>query len=47
MQRDPAVPDIHNSGMLYITTFGGSVFHGPVNGVPGAFEDIENLAPPE
>ncbi len=36
------VPDPHNPGMLYITTFGGSVFHGPAQGVPGAFEGIEN-----
>jgi photosystem II stability/assembly factor-like uncharacterized protein len=41
------VPDIHNPGHLYITSFGGSVFHGPANGVAGAFEDIENLSPPE
>jgi len=27
--------------MIYITTFGGSVFYGPARGVPGAFEDIE------
>jgi len=37
------VPDIHHEGLLYLTTFGGSVFHGPAGGVPGAFEDIENL----
>ncbi len=41
------VPDIHNPGMLYVTTFGGSVFHGPATGLPGAFEDIENLRPVE
>jgi len=35
--------DPHHSGMLYLTTFGGSVFYGPAAGVPGAFEDIENL----
>jgi hypothetical protein len=40
------VLDIHNPGMLYLTTFGGSVFHGPADGVPGAFEDIENLPVP-
>jgi photosystem II stability/assembly factor-like uncharacterized protein len=34
-------PDPHNPGMIYITTFGGSVFYGPARGVPGAFEDIE------
>ncbi len=32
--------DIHNPGMIYLTTFGGSVFYGPAGGVPGAFEDI-------
>ncbi len=37
------VVDPVNKGMLYLTTFGGSVFHGPALGVPGAFEDIENL----
>ncbi len=37
------VVDPVNEGMLYLTTFGGSVFHGPARGVPGAFEDIENL----
>jgi photosystem II stability/assembly factor-like uncharacterized protein len=38
-----AIPDINNPGMLYLTTFGGSVFYGPDEGVPGAFEDIENM----
>ena len=37
------VPDPHNLGMLYLTTFGGSVFHGPAEGVPGAQEAIVNL----
>jgi hypothetical protein len=37
------VPDPHHPGMLYLTTFGGSVFYGPTGGVPGAVEDIENL----
>jgi photosystem II stability/assembly factor-like uncharacterized protein len=41
------VPDLHNPGMLYLTTFGGSVFYGPANGVPGAFEDLENLPVPD
>lgn len=35
--------DPHHPGMVYLTTFGGSVFYGPAEGVPGAFEDIENL----
>jgi len=26
--------------MLYLTTFGSSVWHGPATGVPGAFEDV-------
>jgi photosystem II stability/assembly factor-like uncharacterized protein len=34
------VIDPHHKGMLYLTTFGNSVWHGPINGVPGAFEDI-------
>jgi len=38
------VPDPHHPGMLYLTTFGGSVFYGPARGVPGAFEDIENFS---
>ena len=36
--------DPHHPGMIYLTTFGGSVFYGPANGVPGAFEGIENLS---
>ena len=36
-------PDPNNQGKLFLTTFGGSVFYGPAAGVPGAFEDIENL----
>jgi len=38
-----AVPDINHPGMLYLTTYGGSVFYGPAKGVPKAFEDIENM----
>jgi len=38
-----AVPDVNNPGMLFLTTYGGSVHYGPAAGVPGAFEDIENL----
>lgn len=34
--------DPHNPGMLYLTTFGGSVYHGPAAGVPGHPEDIQN-----
>lgn len=32
--------DIHNPGMIYLTTFGGSVFYGPAEGVPGAPENF-------
>jgi len=37
------VPDPHNQGRIFLTTFGGSVFYGPARGVPGALEDIVNL----
>ena len=40
-----AIPDVHHPGMLYLTTYGGSVFYGPADGVPHAFEDIENMPP--
>jgi photosystem II stability/assembly factor-like uncharacterized protein len=32
-----------NPDLIYLTTYGGSVFSGPSRGVPGTFEDIENL----
>ncbi len=35
------IPDPQNPGMLYLTTYGSSVWHGPAEGVPGAFEDVE------
>jgi photosystem II stability/assembly factor-like uncharacterized protein len=38
-----AIPDVNHPGMLFLTTYGGSVFYGPVEGIPGAFEDIENM----
>lgn len=38
-----AIPDINNPGKLFLTTYGGSVFYGPADGEPGAFEDIENM----
>ncbi len=38
-----AVPDVNNPGMLFLTTYGGSVFYGPAEGVPNAFEGIENM----
>lgn len=37
------IPDIHDPDMIFLTTFGGSVFYGPATGVKGAFEDIENM----
>jgi photosystem II stability/assembly factor-like uncharacterized protein len=38
-----AIPDVNNHGMLYLTTYGGSVFYGPAAGVPGAKDDIVNM----
>ncbi len=38
-----AIPDVNNPGMLYLTTFGGSVYHGPADGDPGAPKDILNM----
>lgn len=38
-----AIPDINNPGKLFLTTYGGSVFYGPAQGVSNAFEDIENM----
>jgi len=35
--------DPHHKGMLYLTTFGGSVYYGPAVGTPGAPEDIVNF----
>ncbi|MBL0156881.1 MAG: hypothetical protein IPP47_07220 [Bryobacterales bacterium] len=34
------VLDPHDSGRIYVTTFGGSVWHGPAAGDPRAIEDI-------
>lgn len=36
------VPDPHHPGMLYVTTFGSSVWYGPAEGVEDAVEDIIN-----
>jgi len=33
------VPDAHDPGRIYVTTFGGSVWHGPAAGDPDAPED--------
>ncbi len=38
-----AVPDINNPGMLFLTTYGGSVFYGPAEGTPGTPDDIVNM----
>jgi photosystem II stability/assembly factor-like uncharacterized protein len=38
-----AIPDINHPGMLFLTTYGGSVFYGPADGFKGAFEDIDNM----
>ena len=38
------VPDPFHPGMLYLTTFGGSVFYGPAKGDSAAVEDIENFS---
>ena len=35
------VLDPLHRGMLYVTTFGGSVWYGPETGDPGAGEDID------
>ena len=37
------VIDPYNKGMLYITTFGSSVWYGPDTGIENAFEDIYPL----
>ncbi|MBV2247275.1 MAG: hypothetical protein KUL83_08940 [Lentimicrobium sp.] len=38
-----AIPDIQNHGMLFLTTYGGSVFYGPATGTPHIADDIENM----
>jgi photosystem II stability/assembly factor-like uncharacterized protein len=37
------VPDPNNPGMLFLTTFGGSVFYGPAEGVENEMKVIENM----
>ncbi len=37
------VPDPHNPGMLFLTTYGGSVYYGPAEGTTQADEDIVNM----
>jgi photosystem II stability/assembly factor-like uncharacterized protein len=34
------IPDPQNPAMIYVTTFGGSVWYGPATGDPSAVEDI-------
>lgn len=38
-----AIPDPYNSGMVYLTTYGGSVFYGPLGDKRDAFTDIVNM----
>jgi photosystem II stability/assembly factor-like uncharacterized protein len=38
-------PDPHNPEKIYITTFGGSVWHGPAQGDPNALEDVATATP--
>ncbi len=38
-----AIPDVNHPGMLFLSTYGGSVFYGPAEGTPGENEDIENM----
>jgi photosystem II stability/assembly factor-like uncharacterized protein len=38
------IPDPQDPGMIYVTTFGGSVWHGPADGDPQALEDIAGPA---
>jgi len=39
------IPDPADPGKIYITTFGGSVWHGPAAGDPRAVEDIVTAVP--
>ena len=34
------IPDPRDASMIFVTTFGGSVWHGPAAGDPRAMEDI-------
>jgi len=38
-----AIPDINRPGMLFLSSYGGSVFYGPATGMPVAIEDIVNM----
>jgi hypothetical protein len=35
------IADPHHSGMIFVTTYGSSVWYGPEQGDPGSLEDIE------
>jgi photosystem II stability/assembly factor-like uncharacterized protein len=37
------VPDLADPGKVYVTTFGGSVWHGPATGDPAAVEDVVKM----
>ncbi|PYQ46720.1 MAG: hypothetical protein DMF78_25645 [Acidobacteria bacterium] len=34
------IPDVADPSKVYVTTFGGSVWHGPATGDPAAVEDV-------
>jgi photosystem II stability/assembly factor-like uncharacterized protein len=38
-----AIPDPRHPGKLFLTTYGGSVFYGPSDGIPGKADDIDNM----
>ncbi|HEU0106815.1 MAG TPA: hypothetical protein VFT38_11635 [Vicinamibacteria bacterium] len=40
------VPDLADPSKVYVTTFGGSVWHGPATGDPAAMEDVVPAALP-
>ena len=40
------VPDLGDPSKVYVTTFGGSVWHGPATGDPAAIEDVVPAALP-
>jgi len=39
------VPDLADASKVYVTTFGGSVWHGPATGDPAAVEDVVSALP--
>ena len=39
------IPDLADPSKVYVTTFGGSVWHGPATGDPAAVEDVVRDAP--